>query len=222
MMEAVAARPGGEVLDRAAEGAARGTFGAGTLVHRVDPSRIAVALVLEPEDDAAKAAQMLLVGQVAAASALAALAPPETEIGVCWGGALTLNGARCGGVRGRLDRIDEPHPAWLAVEVALTLAVRGEPGRDPSRTGVADEIGPFPFEPWIASLARHWKLWIHRWESEGLAPIGSEWKARMVADPTTLSTQTILGLDQGGSAIVRSGDGIRSQSVLDLWEGVGR
>ena len=216
MMRAARAEPGGSVLDRACEGAAERRFGAGTLVYRSDGRRIGTALVLEPDVAIDEAAPMLLVGQVAATSSLAALCPPESEVGAVWGGGLTLNGATCGMVRARRPATRGGALPWLVVEVSLTLAMRGEPGHSPASTGVEDEIGAFPIEPWLGTLARHWKLAIHRWEREGLRPLGAEWTARMVPDPR--SGASVLALDEKGDAIAREDGATVVRTVLDLWE----
>src|SRR5579885_2965981 len=73
--------------------------GAGTLVHvgRFDLAEFAV--VLEPEEPLRAARRAIYAGMLALANALAALAAPETAIGIEWPDALYVNYGLVGGGR---------------------------------------------------------------------------------------------------------------------------
>src|SRR5205807_4836004 len=76
-----------------------GELGAGTLVFvgRFDLAEFAV--VLEPEEPLAAARLVFYAGMMALVAALAALAPPETPIGVEWPDAVPVAGGLVGGGR---------------------------------------------------------------------------------------------------------------------------
>ena len=215
------------MLERAAAGAARGDLGAGAFVHRANAERIAAALVLEPEVDAAASAIMLLVAQLAAGDAVTSIAPPETEVGHDWPSDLFVNEATCGVVEGTMPSgASDAVPRWLAVGVSWRLRAGDDPGADPGRTALHEELGELDAMALLEALGRSWVLWLHRWEEEGPARIGREWSARRVerarpgqgdggAGPE--SGERVLGLGDGGDLIVASDGGTRALALLDAW-----
>ena len=224
MMTHVPAPKGGAVLDCAAREAAGNRAGAGDMFTRID-ERIEMALVLEPDVSRETAYQMLPVAQVAAGEAIAALAPPETEVTHRWGGALVVNGADVGTVRGRCAANDRNgSPEWLAVGIRLDCAPRErDPGRDPGRSTLVDELGPLDATEIVEAIARHWMAWLHDWESAGWPGVARAWDGRAVPGQGVRlpggGDGALLGLDEGGNAIVRGADGATLAPLASLWDG---
>ena len=244
LLEGRPAPRGGTVLERAARAAAAGEAGAGTLLWRHDAGRWSVALVLEPEVGPARAAAMLPLAQLALAEALAMLAPAGTQVALRWTGEVLVNGAACGraegvmaattdgrrteGRRAEGRRAEERRategggvPAWLAVALVVPLAGSGEPGHDPGRTTLHEEIGPVDPVEMTETVGRHWLAWLNRWEEEGLAPVARAWGA-MAADlgaPVEAGGRRgrFLGLDDEGGALLATDEGTAALPLLDLW-----
>lgn len=224
MMTGVPAPPGGTVLERAARGAAEGRHRAGALLHRVTDRRIALALVMEPEVPRERCAAMLLVAQLAASEALAALGPPETESAHRWSGELLVNGAGCGRVEGTMpsevrgEGGGESPPDWLAVSVTLLRALDDDPGLDPDRTSVNEELGVVDPEALIETVARHWMLWLHRWDTEGMAPVARAWEKRSADRMAPLAGGAYLGLSEAGDLLLAGeGGATATASLLGQW-----
>src|SRR5215470_199377 len=123
---AVTLREVGDAFARAVAIAAQD--GAGTLVHvgRFDFAEFAV--VLEPDEPLRTARRAMYIGMCALGDALAAIAPPEREIGFDWPDAVRVDGGLVGG--GRLAwpsgaPEDEP-PGWLVFGVMIRLVTMGE------------------------------------------------------------------------------------------------
>ena len=223
MMTHVPAPKGGAVLDRAAREAAGNRAGAGDMFTRID-SRIAMALVLEPDVSRETSHQMLLVAQVAAGEAIAALAPPETEVTHRWDGALVVNGATVGSVGGRCAANDRGSPEWLAVGVRLDCEPRErDPGHDPGRSALVDELGPLDATEIAEAIARHWMAWLHDWESAGWPAVARAWDGRAMPGQSIAlpggRDGALLGLDEGGSALVRGANGTVVVPLASLWDG---
>ena len=167
---------------------------------------------------------MLPLAQVAVGEALAALAPPETDVAHRWDGAILINGAVVGTVRGRMPPgTDGDVPAWLAIGVRLALPPDGvDPGRHPDRSTLTDELGPLEANDLIEAVARHWTMWLYRWETEGWASVAREWDGRSAPDqriPTDAGDAMLLGLDEGGNAVVSSAHGARIVPLSLRWMG---
>ena len=222
LLESMSSPPGGELLDRAAVGAATGEYEAGAFLHRISDDRIVCALVLEPEVDRAGTAQMLPLAQVATGEALSTLAPPDTRVEYHWTGEIALNGAVCGIARGRMAHDGGDVPDWLAVEVRLRRTGAGEPGHDLARTSLNDEMGPsIDATDLVESVARHLVLWLHRWEDEGFGPLARKWSKQIAGTGEPLevggTTGTLLGVDETGAALVKAADRTVALPLLDLW-----
>ena len=222
LLEAREAPAGGTLIERAAAMAASGEAGAGTLLYRHGADRWSVALVLEPEVGERAAAAMLPLAQVVLIEALAGLAPAGTEVAARWTGAVLVNGATCGGASGIMAPGSEP--AWLVASLGMPLIGRGDPGHHPDRTALHDEIGPLDPVALTEAVARHWLLWLNRWEVDGLPPLARAWTQVAADMEGTVELRRddpvrgrFLGLDDEGGALVATDDGTVAVPLIELW-----
>ena len=219
LLDARPAPPGGGVLDRAAAMAAGGEAEAGTLLYRHAPDRWSLALVLEPEVGPVAAAAMLPLAQLALGEGLGEIAPSGTDVALRWTGEVLVNRGVCGRVEGIMPAGDAP--SWLAVGPTLRLALAGEPGHDPSRTALREEIGPIDPVALTEATGRCWLRWLHRWESDGLAPVARAW-LEMAADrgervEAPGASGTFVGLDDEGGALIAGVGDTTALPLLTLW-----
>ena len=224
LLSAVEVPKGGTVLQRAIDGAAAGRFEAGCFLYRINDERVSLALVLEPEVPAHRAAAMLHLGQVAVADAIASTAPPETTLGLRWTGDVLLNGALAATLSAAMaGGRDDETPAWLAVAAIMRFSSGQDGGLDPARTTLRDELGPNA-EPGrlLESIGRHWLLWLHRWETEGLAPVARHWSGRAVEVGKDVEAGAhrgrFMGIDEEAGALLATKDGMRTIPALSLWQ----
>ncbi|KCV81833.1 hypothetical protein ATO10_10820 [Actibacterium atlanticum] len=186
---------------------------AGLIVYRLEADHMAAALVFAPEVPLAQAMAMLPTCGVGFQNALGALAPPEVAVHLEWGGAIRVNGARCGRLRAMASTLDpEQTPDWLVAGFELDLLPQDDdPGITPDRTalyaeGCADVPAPLLLEAW----ARHTFNWIARWESEGAKPLHAEWRGLVHAlgEETQQGSLcgTFLGTDDQFGMLLRDPD----------------
>ena len=203
---------GGDPFDTALMRAATGCD-AGLVVYRLAADRIGAALVLAPEVTLGDAMAMLPLAGVAFQHALGSLAPPEVAVHLDWTGGIRVNGASCGRLRVAASDADPGAvPDWLIVGFELPLLLPSEDGGlTPDQTvlfaeGCADVDPGTLVETW----ARHALNWIARWESEGPAPLHSDWRglAHGMGEEITLRgrTGTFLGIDERFGLLLRDAE----------------
>lgn len=202
---------------------------AGLVVYDVSADMLRAAMVFAPECPLRQAIAMVLALKIGFADALGALAPPEVGVHFDWPSGLRVNGARCGRVRAAAST-DDPaaEPDWLVVGLELPLRWQTQdPGLTPEDTVLYEE-GCADVEPerLLESWARHSLVWIHRWDSEGMAPLHADWRARAYAmgKPITVSLKgrsiegTFMGLDEEAGALIRDGDETALVPLTDMLE----
>ncbi|MBP0484744.1 biotin/lipoate--protein ligase family protein [Sagittula salina] len=199
---------------------------AGLVTWRAAADRVGAALVLAPEVPLRRAMAMLPLAGVGFQNALGALAPPEVAVHLEWGGAIRVNGARCGMMRAfAATRDPEAVPDWLVISWSLDLLpVSMETGHDPDRTalfveGCADVDPALLVEAW----ARHTLAWIARWEDpDGLRALASEWRGLVhgVGEDVTRGdvTGTFLGVDEEFGMLLRLPEGTQVHPLTELLE----
>lgn len=221
-------------FETAVAGAARGSLGAADLVWARDTSRLDCALVLEPDVDRARAAEMVFVAMVAFGDSFGAIAPPEIGLTYRWPMALCVNGARAGHVRAAMSAQDDAdgHPHWMVV--GLTLDIRrnhrdGEPGDAPDRTDLVEEgCAELTRTDLLESYARHLLTWIHTWQTDGFRPVHDLllFRAEGYREPVRLEHAgevqegRFIGLDDRGNLLLETGEGTRMLDTLAAIESV--
>ena len=194
-----------------------GRLGAGDCLWLADPTRLEMAVVMEPEVDRARCPAMALLAMVAFGDALGALAPPEVAVTYRWPNAIDVNGAEVGQVNLAMPPAGAD---WLVVGLGVTVAstdpVGSEPGENVERTTLAEEgCQDLSGEALTEAVARHWVSWLHEWSEEGLAPVAAQWLSRRDAKDRLAGFEgRFRGLDDEGNAIVERG----GSAVLDLGE----
>lgn len=160
---------------------------AGAVVHAFGPEMLDVAFVLEPDQPTLAARRVLALGLDALAEALAAAAPPGTEIVAAWPDAIRVRGAMVGGVRLAAfpaePAPDEP-PDRLVLGFALRLAAppNVEPGHWTRGTALSEEgldgLDPAAF---TELLAAHVLSRVDLWLTEGFDAVGARLARRLSA-----------------------------------------
>lgn len=174
---------GGDALASAVRLA--GSGGAGTLAWAGGEAQAAAAVVLEPERTLGAARLALLAAGNALVDALGVLGPPEVPLAWRWPGTLLVDGGACGRLRlvAPPDAADPEIPDWLVVgfEVVLALPAGLEPGRDPGRTGLAEEgFAGITAAALTEAWARHLMAGLDRWEAAGPGRMMADFLARLL------------------------------------------
>lgn len=212
--------PGQDPFAKAVALASLGTD-AGRIVWARDPSRLAAAVVLAPDEPLERAIGVVFAVALGLGDALGALAPPEVAVHYVWPGGFRVNGAQCGELRAAAAT-DDPGaiPDWLVVGVTLPYLPPAdtEPGADPDRTALVlegcGEVTPLRL---LESWSRHMLVWINRFIDEGLAPLHAAWRDRGWGIGEALpGSGVFMGLDDLGGQLVKtpSGTELRPLTVL--------
>lgn len=199
-------------FERAQALAALGCDG-GTVVHNVQADRLRAALVFAPEVPLEDAMAMLVVCGLGFQNALGALAPPEVAVHLGWDGAISVNGASCGGLFVAASTNDPGAvPDWLVVGLEVpVLQTAVAPGENPGVTSLYDE-GCSEVEPvlLLESWARHTLVWLNRWDDEGTAPLHAEWLGLVQEVGNMVERDgvkgTFLGVDERFGMLIRDAD----------------
>lgn len=176
--------------------------GAGTLVFvgRFDLAEFAV--VLEPDEPLLAARRVFYAGMNALADALAALAPPETEVAIDWPDALRINGGLVGG--GRLawpqSARENATPPWLVFGGTIrTVSMTENPGLFPLETALEEEgFGDAGAQALVESFARHLMVAIDNLQQDGFAAAAKDYLSRLRPEKGARRD-----LDENGALLVR-------------------
>ncbi len=190
---------------------------AGLVVYNLGADHMSAALIFAPEVALAQAMAMLPACGVGFQNALGALAPPEVAVHLEWGGAIRVNGARCGQLR-VASSTDDPGsiPNWLVVGLSLRLwPASQDTGVSPDKTalyaeGCTDVTAPALLEAWT----RHCLHWITRWEDDnGPKALHTDWRGLVYGIGETVAecgqTGQFLGVDEDFGLLLRETDTTR-------------
>ncbi len=178
------------------------------LIHYAErDDAMRAAITLAPEEPLGRAVGVIFAVELGLSDALGALAPPEVAVHFVWPGGLRVNGAACGGVRARASTTDAAaEPDWLIAAVDVPIADEGDGGAQPDRTtlhaeGCVEITTPALIESW----SRHMMSWIHRYLSEGFAPLHEAWRGKCEDIGQETDQGLFLGLDEHGGKLLRRG-----------------
>ena len=220
----------GERPDRwAVKEADAGKARAGDIAWADDPDTLRLALVLEPDVPRRRCGEMLFAAMVAFGDAAGALAPPEISVTYSWPSIILLNDAQIG--LADLVAADCPEseiPDWMVVSLTARVRPSGagpEPGHDIDNTTMWDEgCGEISCIDLLESTSRHIVNWIHTWSEDGFGPVHEQWWGRVfnmkpLADGVISvgadGAADLVGLDESGNALIRTGDETVAASTLE-------
>ena len=194
------------------------------LIHYAEAEDVLrAAVTLAPEQPLGDAVGAIYAVQLGLADALGALAPPEVAVHFVWPGGLKVNGAVCGGFRAATSTHDPAaEPDWLIVGLDVPVASKGDGGVTPDKTTLHDEgcvelSVPAILESW----SRHMLVWIHRYLSDGFAPLHEAWRGKCDAIGTEIvvpEAGLFVGLDQRGGMLLRQGDATKLIPMTTMLE----
>jgi biotin-(acetyl-CoA carboxylase) ligase len=164
--------------------------GAGTLVWTRRFDIVEWALVVEPDEPLRTARRVLYAGMNALADAVAVHCPPEKPVVFGWPDTLQLDGGIVGGVQLVVPEgaAEEDVPPWLAMGFMLRSFVHVKGGSDatsldlPLVRGTSLESEGFEImdgAALIGSFARHFMVYVDRWQELGFAAVGRTYLERL-------------------------------------------
>lgn len=195
------------------------------LIHYAETGDVLrAAITLAPEQPLAQAVCAIYAVQLGLSDAIGALAPPEVAVQFTWPAGLKINGAACGGFRAAASTGDPAaEPDWLIVGVEVPiLSPDADGGVTPDVTtlhaeGCVELTAPGIIECW----SRHMLVWIHRYLSDGFAPLHEAWRGRcdgIGTEVTTPEAGLFVGLDERGGMLLRRGDDTRLIPMTTMLE----
>ncbi len=205
----------GVAVDRpreAAVAAARAGCDAGTVFWRAGEA-LDAAVVLAPEVDRGRAAQMIALAAVAARDAIGAIGPEALPVHLTWDGRVMVDGAEAGRVAA-VAPPGEGVPDWLVAHLRVRLAP--EAGGPPERTALwAEGAGDVTADALLSSWSRHLMHRLSDWE-DGVHSLHAE---AMAASWERASGETgFVGLDEGLGRLRREDGAVRLDPLATLLE----
>lgn len=207
--------------DPAAYARAAGGAGAeaGLFAWRPAADRIEFAVLLRPEEDATRVMPVVLVASLALLDAVGSAGPAAVVSDLVWPAGLRINSGMAGGIA--LDLGPGDVPGWAVVSAMLRKT--GEPGAEggerPDVTSLhAEGFAAMEDRALVEAFARHFLVWMDRWQEGGLAPVARHWLYRATANGADtvlmagaeLIAGTILDLDDSGGLVLDTAAGRRT------------
>jgi hypothetical protein len=140
----------------------------GVIMFGTDPARLALALVLDP-DDVQRFELVRFAVANAVTDALAQHLPPMLPLTHGSDGSVFLDGTAIGRIA--LIRDERRAPEWIVV--AIDLALLGEDASIECLSGETVALADL-----LGSLSRHMLGWINRWQDDGFGPVRDAWNFR--------------------------------------------
>lgn len=199
-------------MDWACARAQDGKLGAGDLVWSEVQNQLRFALVLEPEVERARCAEIAYVAMVAFCDAVGALIPPEVAITFQWPNVIQMNDGEIGMVDlivsdDELDGI----PTWMVLGLDIQLIpdfADMNPGENFHRTTLWDEgCGEINRTELLESTSRHFVNMIHTWSEDGFKPVHAHWLGRLnkknqLAPGQSPDDLKFVGIDEIGNGLL--------------------
>lgn len=223
-------------FDAACQGAQTGEYGAADLLWARNTSRVALALVLEPEVVRPVALQMVALFELAVIEAVGALMPPKTSVLLRWPLELLVNGGVAGRFRFAVSPCrEESVPDWMVVGVEIELSgeagAAAEPGEARDLTTLLEEgAGCHTRSDFLEVISAYALSWINAWQDGGQATFAESWVGRVEGheDAALLAfaggngepvKARVLGLDDEARLLIKVGEGdVRALAIEELLE----
>lgn len=180
------------------------------------PGNLYQSCLIRAPSDIADASQVSFVAAVATAGAIAALCPPSDPL--CkWPNDVICQGAKVAGIllemvpRGKVRSGGE---SWLVLGIGVNLCHAPKTGALYPAGALADFGCGVSAPEALSVLAHSLNAWIHRWRTDGFAPIRAAWldRALGLGQPVTIRVNAGLsyrglfqGLDETGYLILDQG-----------------
>ncbi len=223
-----------EAASHARAGAAEGTLLQAALsrdTHRYGIESAAragnlyAALILRPEGPAPWAAELGLLGAVSLGRALAEVVEPPAELHYSWPNRLRLNQGNVAAVDLLGARTAAGTVDWVALSLAVNVLAPA-PADALEGAGLAREGGSNANAADVLErFARQFLSAVDRWSDEGLGATVRHWTSRAdFQSPYGAARHMPLcgdyhGLDDAGSLLLRTAEGIRQVSLEDIYFG---
>jgi len=136
------------------------------------------SLVLRPDCDAAKAAQLSFLSALAAGEAIAGMLPPLAVLTYKWPNDVLVEGAKLAGILLESTSRSGAKVDWVVVGVGVNVASAPSDTPYPATSLVAEGAEDASIETVLGSFARHFLRWRDLWFERGFAPLRAAWLAR--------------------------------------------
>jgi biotin-(acetyl-CoA carboxylase) ligase len=163
--------------------------GAGTLVwvRRFDTAEFAI--VVEPDEPLREARRVLYAAMAAAGDALATYSPPEKPLSFGWPSTLLFDGGVIGGLRLACpeNASETEVPDWLVIGFLMRTVLPLKAGTPFALDAAGIQGTSLESEGFdmldqaelIASVARHFMVYVDLWQEKGFVPVGQAYLARL-------------------------------------------
>ena len=187
------------------------------------PGDLHCGVLLRPDFDRIKAAQLSLVGTLAVGQALGELAAAMTGLHYRWPNDVLLNGGKTASLW--LDAPSAGDPLeWLGLSFSINVLEHPEEDDLHATSLRAQEAEQLDRAEILATVSRHLLSGLNRWAEAGLGPSLRTWRARLydigdemqIALPGSVVSGRPLGIDDHGSLQLETQSGERRVSLLEF------
>lgn len=194
------------------------------------PGNLFCTLLLTPDWDAARSAQLAFAAGLAMAETAESWLPPEI-VSLKWPNDLLVAGRKAGGCLLEAGEEGAGRGRWLAIGVGLNLRAAPDGAPFPATHFAAHMRGIAPPAPETALdiLAVSFDRWLTRWRAEGFAPMREAFLARAAGLGASVTARladgseqagAFEGLDADGALLLRTPDGhLRTIAAADIFFG---
>jgi BirA family transcriptional regulator, biotin operon repressor / biotin---[acetyl-CoA-carboxylase] ligase len=160
------------------------------------------SVILRPDCDPARAAQLGFAAALAVGEAVLVLLPPECRLGFKWPNDILLNGRKCGGILLEAETTPGGRIAWIVIGIGINTG-SAPLGTEFPATDLRREAGvAVRPEILLDAMAARLFAWVEIWQEQGFAPVRSSWLGRAE--------------NLGGAITVRLGDRCLDGRFVDL------
>lgn len=162
-----------EPFSTAVEQVRKRNAGAGDLFWTPSDILADFAIVLEPDVNYVRAAEMVPLALVALSDCLAVLLPPQVAVQFRDDHKVAINGGVAGGVDAAMSRKleNKEEPDWLVLSIKIAMRQpenAGDPGLQPEITTLDEEGWEAPdLQKLVETYARHFLSWMAAWDDNG-------------------------------------------------------
>ncbi len=185
-------------------------------------------LVLRPDEIAAEAVQLGVVGVVALGSAIAEHVLPLTELHFRWPNDLLLRQGKVASIQMRWSAAESGTTDWLVLGINVNVSpppsLLGHDAASVQEDGEC-AVGAGQL---LSSFARQFLIWVDRWANDGFESVRKAWQQRMVgvgeafevAAAGSRHTGRLLDIAADGGLLLGHGDIVDRISLTDAFASV--
>jgi BirA family biotin operon repressor/biotin-[acetyl-CoA-carboxylase] ligase len=188
------------------------------------PGNLYCSLVLRPNLNLIRAAELSFVGALAVFDTLGSIGDAGHEVHLKWPNDILLNQRKVAGLLLETETSGENNIDWIILGLGLNISVFPGDTDFPATSLRAEGWGATEIDI-LESFSRHFLKWTNVWMEDGFSPIRKNWLWHCYGKgdeiEVRLENKTINGifedLDEDGSLLIKTNEGLSKTSTGDVF-----